>query len=158
MKLSKAPLAEKGFSLVEVTTALAIFSFAVMGLVGLLPIAIGAHKEAKLKTVLSQITQRMAAEVQLTDGSQISNLDGVTRMFDVEGVELSNSEANRAVYRARIEVDAVSMPGSTSPSGSLQRVELYAVQDPNGTVINTSALTPAAFLLVSKAENAPSGP
>ena len=51
--------------------ALGIFAFAVIGLMGMLPIALQTHRDAKNETVLSQIKQRLAAEVLLNAGAQL---------------------------------------------------------------------------------------
>ncbi len=144
--------ARAAFSLVEVAIALGIFSFSILGLLGLLPIAVSIHGDAKSSTVLSQIKQRLAADVLLTDGANLSGLVGVARNFDAEGREVGVDEADKAVYRARIEIENFQPPGAPGTSSSLQRVVLFAVQDPTpaGTLI--SAAKPSGSLLVSKAE------
>lgn len=154
MKRSGLGSVRNAFSLVEVTLALAIFSFAVMALVGLLPVAINNHREAKLNTILSQISQRMTAEVLLSDGSQLSALNEVTRYFDYDGVELGEAQASKAYYRAKIVLTPTfQLPGSAT-STSLQRIELYAVQDPKGSLIGSSSLKPTTSMLIPKAESA----
>ncbi len=142
------------FSLVEVAMALGIFAFAIMGLIGLLPVALNTHKEAKLSTVLSQIKQRLAAEVMLTDGAKLSALNNASRNFDAEGRELGASETDKAVYRARIEIQNFLPPGALAVSSSLQRVVLFAVQDPTpgGTILASAKAS--GSLLVAKAESA----
>ena len=147
-----------GFSLVEVTIALGIFAFAVLGLMGMLPIALQTHRDAKLDTVLSQIKQRLAAEVLLTDGANLANLSTIEKKFDVEGRELaSNAPDIDIVYRAKIALQPFQVPGSTLASSSLQRIVFYALQDPAGNLISTAQ--PSGSILVSKAENAqPSNP
>jgi len=146
-----------GFSLVEVAMALGIFAFAIIGLVGLIPVALTTHKEAKVSTVLSQIQQRLAAEVLLTDGASLAQLQTSPRLFDAEGGELDPSkasEASKAVYRARIEIQNFLPPGALTTSSSLQRVVLFAVQDPTagGTIL--AAAKASGSLLVAKAESA----
>lgn len=136
------------FSLVEVAMALGIFAFAVMGLIGLIPVALTTHKEAKVSTVLSQIQQRLAAELMLTDGSKIANLSGVQRNFDVEGREITSGAI---AYSSKIILTSATLPGGTA-SASLQRAILIAVPNPAGT--NISSTTATAALLVAKAEDA----
>lgn len=136
------------FSLVEVAMALGIFAFAIMGLIGLLPVALSTHKEAKVSTVLSQIQQRLAAELVLTDGARIANLSGVQRNFDVEGREIT---VGNIAYSAKIILTSATLPGG-AVSASLQRAVLIAVPNPAGTNISSTAAT--SGLLVAKAENA----
>ena len=142
-----------GFSLVEVTIALGIFAFAVLGLMGMLPIALQTHRDAKLDTVLAQIKQRLAAEVLLTDGANLANLSENVKIFDVEGRELaSNAPDIDIVYRAKIALQPFQVPGSTLASSSLQRIVFYALQDPVGNLILNAP--PNGAILVSRAENA----
>lgn len=143
----------KAFSLVEVTMALGIFSFALMGLLGLIPAAVTTHREAKLDTVLTQIKQRLAAEVLLTDGEKLSELTTFSRAFDVEGREVENNSP-LVVYRGKISIQSFTPPGSSGVSTSLQRVVLYAAHDPtsDGRLINQAP--PSGSILVPKAESA----
>ena len=142
-----------GFSLVEVTIALGIFAFAVLGLMGMLPIALQTHRDAKLYTVLAQIKQRLAAEVLLTNGANLANLSENVKKFDVEGRELaSNAPDIDIVYRARIALEDFQIPGTSLTSTSLQRIVFYALQDPVGNLILNAP--PNGAILVSRAENA----
>lgn len=142
-----------GFSLVEVTIALGVFAFAVLGLMGMLPIALQTHRDAKNDTVLSQIKQRLAAEVLLTDGANLANLSEDVKIFDVEGREFTDSAPDiDVVYRAKITLEDFQIPGTTLTSSSLQRVVFYALQDPAGNLISTAP--PNGAILVSRAENA----
>jgi uncharacterized protein (TIGR02598 family) len=139
-----------GFSLVEVTIALGVFAFAVLGLMGMLPIALQTHRDAKLDTVLSQIKQRLAAEVLLTDGANLANLSEEVKIFDVEGRELTADID--VVYRAKITLEDFQIPGTSLTSTSLQRIVFYALQDPVGNLILNAP--PNGAILVSRAENA----
>jgi uncharacterized protein (TIGR02598 family) len=133
--------------------ALGIFAFAVLGLMGMIPIALQTHKDAKLDTVLSQIKQRLAAEALLTDGAQLANLSTIEKKFDVEGRELAlNAPDIDIVYRAKIALQPFQIPGTTSNSSSLQRIVFYALQDPAGNLISNAP--PNGSILVSRAENA----
>jgi uncharacterized protein (TIGR02598 family) len=141
------------FSLIEVTLALGLFSFAVLGLVGMIPIALKTHREAKNDTVLSQIKQRLAAEALLTDGAELAKLDSNEKKFDVEGRELSSTAADiDVVYRAKIALQPFQVPGTSLTSSSLQRIVFYALQDPAGNLIANAP--PSGSILVSRAENA----
>ena len=133
--------------------ALGIFAFAVLGLMGMIPIALQTHKDAKLDTVLSQIKQRLAAEALLTDGAQLANLSTIEKKFDAEGRELAlNAPDIDIVYRAKIALQPFQIPGTTSNSSSLQRIVFYALQDPAGNLISNAP--PNGSILVSRAENA----
>lgn len=141
-----------GFSLIEVTLALGVFAFAVLGLMGMIPIALQTHRDAKNETVLSQIKQRLAAEALLTDGAQLANLSTDEKKFDVEGRELLGTSENEVVYRAKITLEPFRTPGTTLTNSSLQRVVFYALQDPAGNLISNAP--PSGSILVSRAEDA----
>jgi uncharacterized protein (TIGR02598 family) len=141
--------------LVEVTIALGVFAFAVLGLMGMLPIALQTHRDAKLDTVLSQIKQRLAAEVLLTDGANLASLSEGVKKFDVEGRELTASAPDiDVVYRAKITLEDFQIPGTSLTSASIQRIVFYAIQDPANNLI--AKAPPSGSILVSKAENAQS--
>lgn len=129
--------------------ALGIFAFAIVGLVGLIPVALTTHKEAKVSTVLCQIQQRLTAELILTDGAKLDALDGVQRNFDVEGKEIVTGQI---AYSAKIVFENATLPGGTT-SVSLRRAKLIALPNPTGIgSIPTDKAT--AGVLVAKAENA----
>ncbi len=139
------------FTLVEVTLALGIFSFAIMALFGLLPVAMQTHQDSKASTVLAQIQQRLVAELLLTDGAVLDTVSTGQRNFDGEGRELESAESNLTVYSSKLEVLPVSLPGG-STSQSLRRAALWAVENPSGKAI--AAAVPTSGILLSEAENA----
>ncbi len=140
----------EAFSLVEVAAALGLFAFGIVGLVGLIPVALNTHREAKVSTVLSQIQQRLTAELLLTDGAKLASLNGVQRNFDVEGKEITSGSI---AYSAKIVLVDATLPGGAT-SASLRRAALIAIPNPGGaTDIPTSEVT--SGILVAKAENAP---
>lgn len=145
----------KAFSLVEVAMSLGLFAFGTLGLIGLLPVALSNHQEAKVGTVLAQISQRLSAEVMLTDAERLAALDGFVRAFDWEGRELANPNDASAVYRARIEIENFQAPGSDSASPSLRRAVIFAMRDPVGDKINSSGAVAAGSVLVARADTAP---
>lgn len=150
-----APARRAGFSLVEVAMSLGIFAFGTLGLIGLLPVALTNHQEAKLDTVLAQITQRLAAEVVLTDAERLLQLDGFVRAFDAEGRELPSSSDSAAVYRARIALETFETPGLLTGSQSLRRAVIYAMHDPVGNKIGAANAVATGSVLVARAESAP---
>ena len=59
------------FSLIEVAMALGIFSFAIMGLIGLLPIGIMAFKKSKIASAQANILSQRLNEVNQTPFSSL---------------------------------------------------------------------------------------
>lgn len=82
------------FSLVEVTMALGIVLFALLTIVGLLPMGLTSLRDAMEQTVESQIVQRTSAEVLLTPYKQLAQtISGRTCYYDGEGYLLASSPA-----------------------------------------------------------------
>jgi hypothetical protein len=99
--------------------------------------------------VLSQIQQRLTAELMLTDGAKLANLNGVQRNFDFEGKEIASGPI---AYSAKIVLDTATLPGG-STSSSLRRATLIALPNPTGMAsIPTDKAT--SGILVAKAEDA----
>jgi len=129
--------------------SLGIFAFGIVGLVGLMPVALTTHKEAKVSTVLSQIQQHLTAELILTDGANLAKLNGLQRNFDFEGKEITSGQI---AYSAKIVlVDAILPGGSTS--ASLRRAALIVIPNPTG-MPSIPTDKPTSGVLVTKAENA----
>ena len=84
------------FSLVEVALALGIFSFGMVGMLGLLPIGLKVSRESISKVVESNIVQQITSDAELTD---FSNLTGKVFYFDDEGILLAVTDApSRRLY------------------------------------------------------------
>src|SRR4051794_32386034 len=70
--ISKATRAKSAFSLVEVVLALGICSFAMIAIVGMIPMGLTTFRSAMNTTAQSQIVQRIAGDLLL---SEYQNLD-----------------------------------------------------------------------------------
>lgn len=80
-----------GFTLIETALALGIVAFALVPLVGLLPVGIQVSKSASDLTIAAQIAQRLTGMVQQTDDASSALRDGSSALmtsyyaFDNEG-------------------------------------------------------------------------
>jgi Tfp pilus assembly protein PilV len=63
------PLAWRGFSLVEVVIALGVVSFAVLAIVGMLPVALKSAQDSMRETDATLIAQRIFAEIKTGTGT-----------------------------------------------------------------------------------------
>ena len=135
------------FSLVEIAMALGLFAFAVIGIVGLLPVALETHRAARQDTVLAQIGQRLSAEVLQTDFSKLSAVSGVIRYFDEQGIEVAPGSGSARIYSAKVQVANLELPDEPAyASASARRVELYVRHDPAGSgTIDAADLQGAVF-------------
>jgi uncharacterized protein (TIGR02598 family) len=109
-----------GFSLVEVTLALGLVSFSMVGLVGMLPVGLSNARAAMEVQTQARITQRIAAELQLTpfltisDGSYQSNFP---RFYNEEGSPAASAEGIYTVTAA--PPGQLELPGGQSNTNVL---------------------------------------
>ncbi len=133
----------RAFSLVEVTMALGLVSFAVITVIGLMPVGIAALHRAIDTTEEAQIVRQIGAQVLLTPYSQLpANFSGTTFYYDQDGVFLTNSAAPRPAdtrYWATTTISTPVYPGSggvASVSGSLSTVHLALM---SGASVNATS-------------------
>ena len=104
-----------GFSLVEVTLAMGLVSFSLVGLMGLLPVGLSNFREAMELQTQARIAQQIAAEFQLMPFSQVtagSYQGDFPRHYDEEGSKVSAAEA---IYTVTANAPgAMELPGGTN--------------------------------------------
>ena len=104
------PLAKRlpcGFSLVEVTLALGLMSFAVTTVLALLPVGLSSIRQSIDETVRTQISQQIAADVLQAPFASV--IDPI-RYYDNEGFPVER--ASDAIFTAKIQPTTVNYPGS----------------------------------------------
>ena len=126
----------EAFSLVEVTLALGVISFAMIAMVGLIPLGLTTLRQAIDSTTQSEIVQQFSAQTRLTKYTMLgSQYAGVTFYYDSEGTFLTNSSTASpasAPSNTRYWVTANSVspayPGSTNaPAASPMANNLAAM-------------------------------
>ena len=125
----------RGFTLVEVTVALGIVSFALLGLVGLLPVGLQTFKSAMDTSVRSQIVQRVFTDVTETDFDTLMSTPPPDRYFDDQGNEVAQQFS---VYQAHLQITgstALPAVSSPTPNANLATVEIQIASNP-GHVAN----------------------
>ncbi len=145
------------FSLVEITLALGIISFALVSVMALMPLGMKNLRSAIDTTVSAQITQSLVAETQQTD---FSELETFTRSFDDQGQPLDQFTAAGALYDARVSVfQDVELPGS-APNGNVARIKVEVVANPGRKSLSSAFSTDEIekrtnVTFVARAEEAP---
>ncbi|HEY5745788.1 MAG TPA: hypothetical protein VIU12_06915 [Chryseolinea sp.] len=109
---------EAGFSLIEVTAAIALVAFAMLAILGLIPVALKASRDAVDDTRASLMAQDAVTHV----GSLPSNATKATLWYDGDGRYLGKDTAppdfTNALYRADITLGSLnSYPANTDPDG-----------------------------------------
>lgn len=103
----KAHGGEKGFSLIEVTIAMAIAAVALVTLLGLIPQGMNTMREAGDQAIQGRIHQQLLNEIQMTpfeDSNGNSLIDvyhNVEFFYDAQGEELSDSREQGSVQEER---------------------------------------------------------
>ena len=123
-----------GFSLIEVTIALGVVSFALIALFGLLPTGLTTFRSSIDRSVASQIAQNIISQARQTEFSSLSSLatpSGVPKRFTEDGDE--TTDATKTIYVAKVEVvTPVSFPPST-PNTSMAKIRVRVVNSPSGS-------------------------
>ena len=120
---------KRGFSLVEVTMALAMMAFVFVSLMGMLSINLRTYNQSIDLTTETNIAQRLYTMAQQTpyDPNEYQRIP-TDFYFDIEGFETSASDF---VYHARLQIDLSANPitsvpavGGASPNPLLRKVNI----------------------------------
>ena len=124
-----------GFSLIEVTIALGLITFAVVAVLGVLPTGLTSLRRAMDQTVEAQIVQTVGA--QAVTGEFASVETGGPLYFDEEGQAIASGDTNTYYYKATLSTTNPVYPQS-SLSGTLGN-SLKALRIEVTTTFNTNA-------------------
>jgi uncharacterized protein (TIGR02598 family) len=120
-----------GFSLIEVTLAIGITSFALLAILGLLPVGMNTFRQAIDTAVTAQIAQRIVNDAQQTDFDTLNaNLaSGIPdRYFDDQGNEVL--PASGYIYQVRVTgLSATGLPANAS-SNNLATLQIKVAFNP----------------------------
>lgn len=86
------------FTLVESVVAIGIVSFAMLSILGLIPVGLGTFRQAMSLTVETTIVQAVSGELMRAD---YTNLASTNICFDQEGNKVAESDKQR-LYTARV--------------------------------------------------------
>jgi uncharacterized protein (TIGR02598 family) len=127
----------EGFSLVEVSVALGIVSFAVIAILGLIPSGLNTLKDSNGETVRAQIVRSIAASALTANFSSLN----ASVNFDNDGQPLLPTDtATYPRYTVNATTNAPSFPGSTSGNftGSLTALRIQIVLKPASSAMGTT--------------------
>lgn len=99
-----------GFSLVEVTLAMGIISFAILTVMALMPVGLSTMRSAMDQTTETQIIRQLGGEILLTPFSEIGPAYKDQQFFFGEDGRKTKRESAR--YRAVTSLLEASYPGS----------------------------------------------
>lgn len=122
------------FTLVEVTLAIGIVSFAFVAMFGLLPVGLSVSRQAIDTTIEAQIVQKLKTQALQTDFSQLQTLqDAEPYYFDDQG---KAAEETGAMYKAFFaEVPAETQLPANVSTRKLRTVTIFVVNTKGNSTI-----------------------
>ncbi|MBX7208129.1 MAG: Verru_Chthon cassette protein B [Verrucomicrobiaceae bacterium] len=139
VRCAGAPRAQRGFSLAEVLIALAITSFALLALIGVLPEGLKSLRTAQRNEAEARIVQQLAAAWQMKTWSELDSLVGRREesTYDGNGAWVDAASTD-VVYRTRAELLAgLPLPNETGASPYLRRLRIRISNQPrNGASLD----------------------
>ena len=114
-ELRRAGDARSAFSLVEVTIAIGIVSFALVTLLGVVPVGLIATQEAMRQTARSQIIKQISSDLGMMPFARIGDYLASEQYYDYNGSR-SIGTSDR-VFIATMTNALPSYPGSSNLSG-----------------------------------------
>lgn len=128
MKQPRPSLAKRAFSLVEMTTSLGVMSFAMVAVLGLLPVGMKAFQEADTQARYSRHGQDWLTVAQQTDFSALSSLAG-EYYYDQDGLEVKKDDPSKIVTVTLKVESQVTLPGFNPSSNHLAHVLVEVTQN-----------------------------
>jgi len=121
-------LRSHAFSLIEVALALGIVSFALLGMLGLLPIGLVAIREAMSQTACAHIIQKTAGDLEMISSpDDLEDYIKQPKYFDDSGSSLEGGALSSAVFVASLSPEAPEYPGSARLDGLSSQVTRVVV-------------------------------
>jgi uncharacterized protein (TIGR02598 family) len=131
----------RGFSLVEVVLAIGVTSFALLGMVALVPVGLKTSRQAADASTQSQIVQYARNQLEMTSFANLSVWNNATPLyFDNQGL-ITTSTDPQQIYSVTFSVGNLGLSTNNSTTNSYlgtsaQLVQMYIV---NKTMPGSSA-------------------
>lgn len=120
----------KAFTLVETTIAMGIVAFAMVPILGLVPMGLSTFRNAISCTAEAQIVQSLSNEILLTDYDVVTTKYSTenTTYYSDEG-ELLESNGPAAIYSAKIVLQNVAAPADSSVTATSSKCALIEISN-----------------------------
>ena len=147
---------ERGFSLIEVCLAIGIVAFAMIPIIGIMPVGLNTFRNSIDASVGSQIVQRVIDDEQQMDFPSLVATSGSSsyRYFDTLGNEIIAGQQQPGnlpqVYTVQVTVTGTTtLPGTSSvPSPNLATVSIRIANNPGGQAAPSAAFASNSPLAV----------
>lgn len=136
----RRPDGTNAFSLVEVVIALAVMSFAIVGVIGFIPVGLHNLKNAIDMSTQTRIMQSICASLNETDFTNIPTVS--TNYYDDEGNTLASSSSPGLIYTAVVNVASpTTVPGGLTSTNLLTvTAAISSVSQPNLIATNSQLI------------------
>lgn len=129
------PKLRQAFTLVETTIAMGIVAFAMVPILGLVPMGLGVFRNAISCTAEAQIVQAVSNEILLTEYSLVTNKYASTNLsyYSDEGELLLSASDPAAIYTAKVALCDVSAPADSTVTAAASKcaiIEISSVTHP----------------------------
>ena len=135
MKTPLSRFRKKGFTLVETALAMGIVAFALIPIIGLIPVGLDSLREAISSTVESQIVQSISGEILLTKYDKVVTTysQPVVTYYTEEGTLLPSDSGK--LYTVTVDLKDVSAPAAPAVSNpvmsSCLRIQIGRINSPS---------------------------
>lgn len=134
----------EAFTLVEVTLAIGVVSFALLSLLGLVPMGLIAVRESSQQVACSHILQKVASDLAMISRDEAADYIQEARYFDLGGQPVEAGAAD-AVFVAKFASGTLRYPGSVHLTDLSDHTRIQvtiarasAPSDPGAVVFRTS--------------------
>lgn len=119
------------FTLAESLFAMAIVSFTILSIIGMMPGGLSELRAAERRAAEARILQALSSEYQVTATDDLARISPSIRYFDVAGAELGSKTVD-AVFAARAQAatnpKALKLPGEASPNPYVHHVRVLITE------------------------------
>ncbi len=117
----------RGFSMVEVTMALGLISFAMLGVLGLLPVGLSTVQQAMVQTGEAGIARQIRSDLQQISLTSLPTFASQPKYYTPQGIRVASASSTDAYFIATFSVTDPSIAGaatSFNTSAKLVKVTL----------------------------------
>lgn len=115
-----------GFSLIELTISIGIVAFAMMALIGVMPIGMAASQEAMRQTAHAHILGQISSDLGMMSFDDVDSYVSKDYFFDYEGQRVDTK--GDSVFTVTLEPLAPNYPGVTELSDMGNRLQRVVVE------------------------------
>lgn len=135
----------RAFSLVETVIAMGVVSFAMLGILGLIPVGLSNFRDAINFTAESQIIQGLSNDILLSNYDELvaEYPAGVKkeRFYDDQAAELPTAQSAGRVFTVTVGLNDLMAPDFDSSAGKTALIEIVNIKS-QGAVKKYSIVVP----------------